>query len=300
MYDECLCRWTLPARPDAPSAPTTRGPPWRRPARSAARRSPPIPLATCPGRKSSSDEALQDLIRTALENNYDLRVAVTRVEQARAVAFQARADFFPQVTYNALADRGRNSIFGQPITSSAAAGKTLNSFLVGLDASWEIDLWGRIRRSNESAQAQLMASEEARRGVLVTLVGDVAQAYYELLELDLELGIAQRSTVSFAAEPQTLPGPVRGGRRHASGDQPRRGLAGHGRRHHSRPGAADPHQGEPDQHPAGPTPRPDRPRRNAPGAGLAAAGAGRPSVVAPGAAARHPPGRAGTAVLQRR
>jgi len=149
------------------------------------------------------DETLKGLIQTALANNYDLRVAVTHVEQARAVAMQTRSQFFPQVGYEFEAARGRNTFLGNPAafaggSSTGGASRTMNSFLGLLDASWEVDLWGRIRRLNESAQAQLLATEEARRGVLVTLVSDVAQAYYELLELDLQLDIAQHTTDSYA------------------------------------------------------------------------------------------------------
>jgi outer membrane protein, multidrug efflux system len=147
------------------------------------------------------DETLEGLIQTAVANNYDLRVAVTRVEQARAITVQTHAQVFPQVNYGFDAARGRNTFLGNATASiggaSGGRSRTMNSFLSLLDASWEVDLWGRIRRLDESAQAQLLASEEARRGVLVTLVGDVAQAYYELLELDLELDIAHHTTDAF-------------------------------------------------------------------------------------------------------
>ena len=140
------------------------------------------------------DDTLQTLVREALTNNYDLRIAVTRVEQSRAVAMQARAQFVPSVNYNGTVSRGRNDLFGSAfpnnatVTSSAAA--TLNAF-------WEVDLWGRVRRLNESARAQLLASEEARRGVRLSLLSDVAADYFQLQELDQELEIARRTTNSF-------------------------------------------------------------------------------------------------------
>ena len=141
------------------------------------------------------DETLKELIRTALTNNYDLRIAVTRVEQARAIAIQARSQFFPQIGYEGEATRGKNSVLGSPFPSGQGA--IGNSFLGAFNASWEVDLWGRIRRLNESARAQFLAAEEARRGIVLSLVGDVAQAYFELLELDDELEIAKRTTNSF-------------------------------------------------------------------------------------------------------
>jgi multidrug efflux system outer membrane protein len=140
------------------------------------------------------DDTLQTLVREAFTNNYDLRIAVTRVEQARAAAMQARAQFVPNVNYNGVVSRGRNDLFGSAypynanVTSSATA--TLNAF-------WEVDLWGRIRRLNESARAQFLASEEARRGVRLSLLGEVASDYFRLLELDQELEIVERTTNSF-------------------------------------------------------------------------------------------------------
>jgi multidrug efflux system outer membrane protein len=140
------------------------------------------------------DEVLAGLIAEALQNNYDLRTAAARVEQFRDFAGIARSEFFPQTGYEAGASRSRGaSQFFTPIP----AGTTGNSFLSVFNMAWELDVWGRIRRSTEAAQADLFASEEFRRGVVVTLVSAVAQAYFELLELDLELEIARRTTATF-------------------------------------------------------------------------------------------------------
>ena len=140
------------------------------------------------------DETLQNLIRTALTNNYDLRIAVTRVEQARALAAQARAGFFPQLNYAATAVRGQNVGGGNTPSPTGTIG---NVFAADVNASWEIDLWGRIRRLNESARAQFLASEEVRRDVMISLIAQVAQDYFQLLALDQQLVIAQQSTNSF-------------------------------------------------------------------------------------------------------
>lgn len=141
------------------------------------------------------DATLQALIREALTNNYDLRAAMARVEQARAVAMQARAQFVPSVDYSGSVSRGRNDLFGGAYPNNAS---TVNSAVATVNAFWEVDLWGRVRRLNESARAQFLASEEARRGVRLSLLSDVATAYFELLELDQELDIASRTTNSFA------------------------------------------------------------------------------------------------------
>ncbi|HEX4119697.1 MAG TPA: efflux transporter outer membrane subunit [Verrucomicrobiae bacterium] len=140
------------------------------------------------------DETLQSLIRSAFTNNYDLRIAFTRVEQARALAQQARAQFVPSVNYNGAVSRGRNDFLGSVYPNNGAM---LSSASTTLNAFWEVDLWGRVRRLNESARAQYFASEEGRRGVRLTLLSDVASDYFRLLELDQELEIATRTTDSF-------------------------------------------------------------------------------------------------------
>jgi multidrug efflux system outer membrane protein len=154
------------------------------------------------------DDKLQALIHEALTNNYDLRIAIARVEQANALAMQARSQFVPSVNYSGNVSRGRNFVLGSSFPNS---GVTVNSAAVTLNAFWEVDLWGRVRRLNESAQAQFLASEEARRGIRLTLVSDVATAYFQLLELDQELEIASRTTNSFAESVRIFSQRVEGG-----------------------------------------------------------------------------------------
>jgi outer membrane protein, multidrug efflux system len=151
-------------------------------------------LADLPWWQIFKDETLQRLITEALQNNYDLRVAVTRVEQARQIAFQARGQFFPQIAYDGIVAKGKNSFLTTP---SPSGGRTDDSAILDLNVFWEMDFWGRIRRLNEAARAQYLATDEGRRSVVVSLVSAVAQAYFELLELDLELDIAKRNTKSF-------------------------------------------------------------------------------------------------------
>ncbi len=142
-----------------------------------------------------NDEQLQALIRIALTNNYDLRVAFTRVEQARQVVAEARSQFLPQVNYTALAGRGKNV---SPSGGGPVAGLSTSSVFIGdLNAAWEIDLWGGIRRLNESARAQYFASEDARRDITTSVIAQVAQSYFQLLALDRQLSIAEEATNSF-------------------------------------------------------------------------------------------------------
>src|SRR5579862_7777715 len=140
------------------------------------------------------DPILQSLVREAITNNYDLLIATARVEQERALAVQARSQFLPNLEYNGTISRGRNELFGSLFSNN---GITASSALVSLNTFWELDLWGRIRRLNEAARARALASEDARNGVMLTLLSDVASDYFRLLELDRELEIDARTTNSF-------------------------------------------------------------------------------------------------------
>jgi multidrug efflux system outer membrane protein len=141
------------------------------------------------------DPVLKDLIQTALTNNYDVRIAATRVEQSRALLAQARSAFYPQIGYQGGIGAGKNvSAIGTPAFSGEGAGKALD--FAG-DVTWEIDLWGRIRRESESARAQFFATEEARRNVTISLIAGVAQTYFQLVTLDEEMSIARDATNSF-------------------------------------------------------------------------------------------------------
>ena len=152
-------------------------------------------LAELPWWEVFHDPTLQGLIRTALTNNYDLKIAVARVEQARNLATVAAAPLFPQINYGGDVGRGRNSLLNTPTSNNGA---TTGSALLNLNAFWEIDLWGRIRRLSEAGRAQYLASEEARRGVTITLVSDVATAYFQLLDFDRELQIQIAATNAYA------------------------------------------------------------------------------------------------------
>ena len=140
------------------------------------------------------DSELQDLVRVALTNNYDLNIVMARIDQARALQMQARSQFMPEIGYRGDAARGRNAFLGQPAPNG---GQTMNSFLGGFEAMWEIDLWGRVRRMNEAARANFMATQEGRRAVMISVVSGVAKGYFELLELDEQLAIATRTRDSY-------------------------------------------------------------------------------------------------------
>jgi multidrug efflux system outer membrane protein len=138
------------------------------------------------------DETLTRLVSTALKQNFEVRIAAERVLQARAAYGIARADRFPSVGVSADAIAARASRRG---AAPAVPGSDADVSYVqaGFSLSWELDVWGRVRRLNEAARARYLATEEARRGVITTLVADVSQNYLALRALDLELDIARRT-----------------------------------------------------------------------------------------------------------
>jgi multidrug efflux system outer membrane protein len=152
-------------------------------------------LADLPWWEVFQDIILKNLIQEALRNNYDVKIAAARVQESRAQVGVARSEFFPQIGYNFQVQRARN--LGAQFGLSSPKPTITDVYLGALSASWELDIWGRIRRSTEAAQANLLATEDARRGVWLTLVSDVAQAYFELLALDVALQIARDSTDAF-------------------------------------------------------------------------------------------------------
>lgn len=142
--------------------------------------------------KQFGDPVLDGYIVEALAHNKNVEIAVASVEQAAGVLTTTRSPLFPQLNYQADAARQRyNQFSGTRFSSFGVTTQTTYQVLAG--ASWEIDLWGRIRRLTESARANLLATDEARRGVVLSLVASVASTYLQLLGLDEQLEIAQRT-----------------------------------------------------------------------------------------------------------
>ena len=142
------------------------------------------------------DPVLKALIKEALSLNYDVAIAAARVQEARANLSIARSDLFPSFDYSGGASRSKvgPGVLGQP---GGPVRSATSAYFATMSASWEVDIWGRIRRANEAARANLLATEEARRGVWLTLVSDLAQAYFELLSLDIQLLVARDSVQAF-------------------------------------------------------------------------------------------------------
>ena len=129
------------------------------------------------------DAQLHELIRTALKQNYDLQTATERINAARAQLTVTRSSLFPQVQGNGNFTGGKENNF-----------QTKSNFLTLTgDAAFQLDLFGKLRRATEAARAQLLSTEDARQTVILTLVSDVASNYFDLLQLDLELGITKET-----------------------------------------------------------------------------------------------------------
>ena len=150
------------------------------------------------------DENLQALISKALVENKNVRIAVARVREARALLVATGADLFPRIDGKGSLQRNQVSQavvrqFGFPGGGPARQIPATTQFRATADLSFELDFWGRLRRATEAAQADLLARESARRTVVLTLVSDLAKAYFELQELDLQLNLA-RSTLKTRQE----------------------------------------------------------------------------------------------------
>ncbi len=165
-----------------------------------------VAIATLPDSQAASfadlkwwevfrDEELQGLIKTALEQNYDLRGAVTRIEMARANLGITRSDQFPQISAGGDVDvdrLSRNGAFPLPPALVPSQNRTWGEAQLNL-LTFEVDLWGRLRRATEAARASLLSAEENRKAVITTLVSNVATQYFTLREFDVQLEIARQT-----------------------------------------------------------------------------------------------------------
>lgn len=151
-----------------------------------------VSIATLPWWEFLQDETLQKLIFQALMNNQDLKQAVALVEEFHARSHVARMDFLPKM------DGSANAPFFGTLGGFPRAGFPTDFNYFGMTAlNWEIDIWGRIRRANEAARAELLAQEENRRAIILILISAVAQTYFDLLQYDMQRDIARRALTSW-------------------------------------------------------------------------------------------------------
>ncbi len=171
-------------RPDEPApAPASSGP--------AATKTPSTaPLGDEKWWEVFQDKELQELIRIALKNNYDVRIAATRVLQAQAQLGITRADQLPSLNVGGNVTGNQNPKIGPIPAYQLTQGE------VSASAAWNVDFWGRYRRATEAARANLLSSEWAQKEVVSTLVANVASSYFVLRQLDYQLEISKRTLSS--------------------------------------------------------------------------------------------------------
>jgi NodT family efflux transporter outer membrane factor (OMF) lipoprotein len=197
-----MSRWFVVAVVSLSTASCTLGPNYLRPAvamppayrgaTEATAQTGSASLADLPWFDLFNDATLTQLVNTALARNFDLQIAAERVLQARERVRIAHADQFPVAIGSAGAARSRVSEVGaRPLPSGF--GPEISDMQAGFGLAWELDVWGRLRRVNEAARAQYFATEEARRGIVTTLVADVTDAYFALQTFDRQLVIAERT-----------------------------------------------------------------------------------------------------------
>jgi outer membrane protein, multidrug efflux system len=146
--------------------------------------------------KQFQDPVLEQLIAEALQHNTNVQIAAANVEQAAGLLLQTRSQLFPTLGYGASAtrERSREPAFAAQIPNYP---NPTSVYQAALQASWEIDLWGRIRRQSEAAYANVLATDEARRGVILSLVGQVANSYLQLRGLDAQLDVAKKTLQTY-------------------------------------------------------------------------------------------------------
>jgi NodT family efflux transporter outer membrane factor (OMF) lipoprotein len=146
-------------------------------------------------KKFFSDATLQSLIASALKNNYDLQLAIKRVDEAEAYAKQAKVNWVPAIQAQAAASTAfpsKNSLNGLSLKNFLGKDH-IEDYTLGLGLSWEIDVWGKLRKQREAIQADYLQSYEAARAVQTALVADIASSFFNLLMLDAQLAIANRN-----------------------------------------------------------------------------------------------------------
>ncbi|MGH8470990.1 MAG: efflux transporter outer membrane subunit [Gammaproteobacteria bacterium] len=151
-------------------------------------------IANLPWWQILRDSELQKLVRISLRENKDLHQALASIEEFQARLAIARMDFAPQLSATANAPA-----LGRMNATSIPGFPTPSSYYIQGNLSWEIDIWGRVRRATEAARADLLAREENRRAVVLVLVSGVAQAYFDLRQLDMQLDIVRRTLQSWEA-----------------------------------------------------------------------------------------------------
>ena len=236
------------------------------------------------------DPVLDELIETALRENRDIRIAAARVDQFIGALDSTRSQLFPQIGYGADASRARAEP-GRPAAAPAGADPYFSLYQASLGASWQLDLFGRVRRLSEAAQAQVYASEQAQRGVVLSVVSARRVELHRAARARPPAGDRAGDGGELRRDRAHLRPALQGRHRVADGGGADPLAVPAGARRDSRLPAADRRAGEPDLDPARTQSRAD-PAREDHRPARRAADSGGPSLRAAAAPARHPAGRA--------
>ncbi len=153
-------------------------------------------IADIPWKQFFTDPALQKLIDSAIVKNYDMLLAVKNIEASQLLLNQVKWDYVPEISLNVTANSTRpsdNSLTGLSLTQYNIGKKHIEDYSANISLSWEADIWGKIRNQQKSALAAYLQTNEAKKLIQTNIVASVAQAYYNLLMLDAQLGIAQKN-----------------------------------------------------------------------------------------------------------
>jgi multidrug efflux system outer membrane protein len=195
MYKKVLILLIFFALASCTTGPNYRRPPVETPSGWRFEDAQALDVVNTPWWRQFGDPVLDSLIETALNENKDLRIAAARVEEFAGRYAYVRSGQFPQVGAAASYQRTKDTSYLNP-PLPATAENPFDMYQAFLTASWEIDIWGKLRRATESARANLLSTEEGRRGVILTVVTAVAVSYTDLLGLDKQLDVAQRTLES--------------------------------------------------------------------------------------------------------
>ncbi|MCW3463440.1 efflux transporter outer membrane subunit [Chitinophaga nivalis] len=154
-----------------------------------------VTLASRPWQSLFADTLLQHLITTGLRENLDLKIAITRIDAAKAALRSSKAAFWPDINGNAGIKQSRFAT-----AQSFGLFENATQYDIGLTAGWEADIWGKIRSAKRAALAGLLQSEAARRAVQTQLVADIANNYYTLLALDEQLAVLEKTLINRQAD----------------------------------------------------------------------------------------------------
>ena len=163
-----------------------------------------VTIASMPWESLFADTVLKALIHEGLYQNLNLKIAVQKIEEARATFGQSKAVFLPNLSGNASVTRSKQSLTSLNFPAGTVVDTKLTSYQLGLSTTWEADVWGQLSSAKKSAYANLLQTDAAKRAIQTQLIADIANNYYTLLALDKELDITTRTMQNRIKDVETM------------------------------------------------------------------------------------------------